>query len=50
MRVENQTIVHLDDRDVRQAAVNGGLRVELPPGTTAVVIRATAQESKESQG
>lgn len=47
MRVEYTCVATLDDRDVKQAAVNGGLRVELPPQTTAVVIKTTVQDNKD---
>ena len=46
MKTENHTHILLDKRDVEQAAINGGLRVELPPQTTTVVIQTTAQDNK----
>jgi hypothetical protein len=39
MHVENVQQITLDEQDIKKAAVNGGLRVQLPPDTTQVVIR-----------
>ncbi|MFB3817430.1 MAG: hypothetical protein ACE147_07195 [Candidatus Methylomirabilales bacterium] len=39
MRLENVQQIILNEQDVKKAAVNGGIRVQLPPGTTQVVIR-----------
>ena len=48
MRYEAQVIVHLTERDVRLAAPNGGLTVELPPGTTKVIIKVE-REAEEAR-
>ncbi len=39
MQVENVQQITLTEEDHKKAAVNGGLRVPLPPATTQVVIR-----------
>lgn len=49
MLVTNTTTITLDERDVKQAAVNGGTRVELPPATVAVVVRVAWQEREEAK-
>jgi len=50
MRYEPQVIVHLTERDVRLAAPDGGLTVELPPGTTKVIIKVERDGDKEKEG
>ena len=48
MKTENHTHILLDKRDVEQAAINGGLRVELPPqvSTPIATTRAPATGSR----
>ncbi len=42
MYLENVQQITLTEQDVKKAAVNGGLRIPLPPDTTQVVIRVAA--------
>jgi hypothetical protein len=49
MQIDNTTYVTLDETDCRKAAVNGGIRVDLPPGTVAVVVRVSWQEREGGQ-
>lgn len=46
MRLENNAILILDERDIRLSATNGGLAVDLPPQTTRVIVRVVAQLEK----
>lgn len=39
MKIENHTVVLLEDRDLKLAMNNGGLQVELPANSTKVIIR-----------
>ncbi len=39
MQVENVQHITLTEEDIKKAAVNGGLRVQLPPATAQIVIR-----------
>ena len=50
MRVEGTIVIHLTERDVRLAAPDGGLTVELPPGTTKVIIKVERDGDKEKEG
>ena len=47
MRYEAQVLIYLTDRDVRLAAPDGGLTVELPPGTTKVIIKVERETEAE---
>jgi len=47
MRYEAQVLIYLTDRDVRLASPNGGLTVELPPGTTKVIIKVERETEEE---
>ena len=49
MLVTNTTTITLDERDVKQAAVNGGTPIALPPNTVAVVVRVAWQEREEGK-
>ena len=49
MEVENVTTITLTGRDTRLAMTNSGLRVDLPAGTVAVVIRVGQEPDKESE-
>ena len=50
MRYEAFVVVHLTDRDIRLAAPDGGLTVDLPPGTTKVIIKVERDGDKEKEG
>ena len=43
MLIQNHTMVTLDEHDVRQAALNGGTPIDLPPLTTRVVLRVAPE-------
>lgn len=43
MKIENQTVLTLDERDIRLSATNGGVAADLPPNTTRVIVRVAAQ-------
>jgi hypothetical protein len=49
MLVTNTTTITLDETDVKKCAVNGGTRVDLPPGTVAVVVRVAWQDREEAK-
>ena len=49
MRYEAQVLIYLTDRDVRLASPNGGLTVELPPGTTKVIIKVEREGEEEAK-
>ena len=51
MRYEAHVHIHLTERDIRLAAPDGGLAVDLPPGTSRVIIkveRETEEARKEA--
>ncbi len=52
MRYEAHVLIHVTERDLSLAAPNGGLTVELPPGTTKVIIKKEreTEEEKKVQG
>jgi hypothetical protein len=47
VKIENITVLTLDERDVRLSATNGGLSADLPPKTTKVIIRVNAKLEEE---
>jgi hypothetical protein len=47
MRVENVQQITLDEQDLKKAAANGGLRIQVPPDTTQVVIRVAQANAVE---
>jgi len=49
MRIENTTTITMDVTDCRKCAVNGGTKVDLPPGTVSVVVRVAWQEREEGK-
>jgi hypothetical protein len=49
MKIENQCFLTLDETDVKKCACNGGTKVDLPPGTVAVVVRVAWQEREEGK-
>ena len=50
MRYEAHVLIHLTERDIRLAAPDGGLTVDLPPGTTKVIIKVEREGEKEKEG
>lgn len=49
MKIENHTVVSLEERDLKLAANNGGLQIELPADSTKVIIRLAPKEEKKDQ-
>jgi len=49
LKSEAHIVVTLEDRDIRLAEANSGLVVDLPPGTTQVVIRVVREKADEDR-
>jgi hypothetical protein len=49
MKIENLCVVTMDERDCKQAAVNGGIKVDLPPGTVSVVVKVAWQAQEKAE-
>jgi hypothetical protein len=49
MNVEITNVVHiiLEDRDVKIAKTDAGTKIDIPPGTVAIVIRVKNGEEKQ---
>ena len=49
MIVTNTTTILMDERDCKQAAVNGGTKVDLPPMTVAVIVKVAWQTQEKAE-
>jgi len=50
MKQEAHVIISLTERDIRLAAPNGGLSVDLPAGTTRVIIKVERDGEERKEG
>lgn len=49
MRQEAHVLIHLTERDIRLAAPDGGLAVDLPAGTSRVIIKVEREADTEKK-